>query len=185
MLKRLTDVRWIVASAQNIHLSATLFCTGGRLHPTKKVVVSKTGKKSSNKMIEKKIVKDRKLAKSVRKISDADFNYASKLLDESKKKFTLTDLLLTNVPDSQASLQTEVIRAWILNCKTLLEKGLKKAAYNDMEKLFRLLQSKEIWLTKDSAELIVMFYGNYQYTDCWYPSILGGPPNMRGRYPHY
>ena len=98
MLKRLTDVRWIVASAQNIHLSATLFCTGGRLHPTKKVVVST----SSNKMIEKKIVKDSKLAKSVRKISDADFNYASKLLDESKKKFTLTDLLLTNVPDSQS-----------------------------------------------------------------------------------
>ena len=89
-------------------------------------------------MIEKKIVKDRKLAKSVRKISDADFNYASKLLDESKKKFTLTDLLLTNVPDSQASLQTEVIRAWILNCKTVSEKGLKKAAYNDMDKLFRL-----------------------------------------------
>ena len=162
MLKRLTDVRWIVASAQNIHLSATLFCTGGRLHPTKKVVVSKTGKKSSNKMIEKKIVKDRKLAKSVREISDADFNYASKLLDESKKNFTLTDLLLMNVPDSQASLQTEVIRAWILNCKTLLEKGLKKAAYNDMEMLFRLLQSKEIWLTKDAAELIVDFYGHYK-----------------------
>ena len=84
------------------------------------------------------------------------YNYASKLLDESKKKFTLTDLLLTNVPDSQASLQTEVIRAWILNCKTLSEKGLKKAAYNDMDKLFRLLQSKEIWLTKDAAELIVI-----------------------------
>ena len=101
MLKIFPDVQWIVTSAQNIHLSATLFCSRGRLAPSKKVVVA--GKKSSNKMIEEnKIVKEGKLTKYIRKVSDADFNYASKLLDESKKKFTLTDLLSTNVPDSQA-----------------------------------------------------------------------------------